>query len=250
MNSESELIRLADRILREILSELNGFSVTNERANDPGYDLLVRAETADKYFRFAVEIKSRITPQIAYSVCAKLARLDALQINTLRGVDLAFAACDEISIKGVMPDGTRNTVRVRVVRLEAFLLIKAFALDERTKDKDAYDIAFVLRNYQPSVESLAEPMRTLTATGLGREGYGILQAKFESLDSIGPVAAARTTQEQGEVFAQAHPQLSGIAQVHTQEINRKLLCDNDLRRLCAVENSLRLCVHRVAYLDQ
>ena len=54
-----------------------------------------------------------------------------------------------------MPDGSQNTVRVRIVLPEAYILIKAFALDERQKEKDAYDIHFILRNYPPDVEALA-----------------------------------------------------------------------------------------------
>jgi hypothetical protein len=139
-------------------------------------------------------------------------QVDELQISTLRGLDLAFEASDEIVLEGTMPDGSQNSVRVRVVRPEAFLLIKAFALDERTKDKDAYDIAFVLQNHEPDVVALADPMRRLLATGLGREGYAILTAKFATLDSIGPSAAARVTREQGSDFAQAQREAFEYAQ--------------------------------------
>lgn len=130
-------------------------------------------------------------------------QIGELQINTLRGVDLAFQAADEIEVSGQMPDGSRNTVRVRVVRAEAFSLIKAFALSERAKDKDAYDIAFVLRNFRPSVEALATPLRLLISDGLGQEGYAILMTKFQSVDAVGPVAAARVAREQGEDYDQA-----------------------------------------------
>ena len=126
-----------------------------------------------------------------------------LQINTLRGVDLAFQASEEIEVSGQIPDGSRNTVRVRVVKPEAFLLIKAFALDERVKDKDAYDIAFVLRNFQPSLKAMAAPLRPMISSGLGKEGYRILMKKFGSLDAIGPAAAARVFQQQGENYEQA-----------------------------------------------
>jgi hypothetical protein len=129
-------------------------------------------------------------------------QIGELQINSLRGVDLAFLASDEMEVSGEMPDGSRNTVRVRVVRPEAFVLIKAFALHERTKDKDAYDISFVLRNYRPAVEALADPLRLLIGDGLGQEGYAILKTKFQSLDAVGPVAAARVAQGQGEDYDQ------------------------------------------------
>jgi hypothetical protein len=111
-------------------------------------------------------------------------------ISCLRGIDLAFEACEEMTIAGMMPDGTHNVVRARIVRPEAFILIKAFALDERVKQKDASDIAFVLHHYEPNLAALAERLRPLVDLGLGREAYEILKAKFASLDFVGPVWAA------------------------------------------------------------
>lgn len=123
-------------------------------------------------------------------------QVNELQLSSLRGIDLAFEAWDEMQISGAMPNGTQNVVRLRIVRPEVFILIKAFALDERAKDKDAYDIAFVLRNHEPTLAALAQRLRPHVATGLGREGYEILRAKFKSIDSAGPVWAAQVLAEQ------------------------------------------------------
>lgn len=116
--------------------------------------------------------------------------VDELAVNGLRGVDLAFECSDAVEVNGTMPDGSQNTVRIRIVRPEAFILIKAFALDERQKPKDAYDIAFVLRYYRPSLEDLARRMKPLLDTGLGAEAWRIIQSKFQTLDSVGPQWAA------------------------------------------------------------
>lgn len=130
-------------------------------------------------------------------------QVNELELNTLRGLDLAFEACREIEVSGMMPDGVQNSVRVRVVQPEAFILIKAFALDERLKEKDAYDIHFILRNYRPDVKSLATRLQSLLSSGLAREGYDILRAKFATLESVGPSWAAKVAQEQGENYEQS-----------------------------------------------
>jgi hypothetical protein len=130
-------------------------------------------------------------------------QVNELNINTLRGLDLAFEICRPIEISGYMPDGTRNTVRARIVEPEAYILIKAFTLDERQKKKDAYDIVFILRNYEPNVESLAKRLRPLLTNGLAREGYDILRSKFQSIDSIGPTWAAEVYIEAGDDFEQS-----------------------------------------------
>jgi hypothetical protein len=124
-------------------------------------------------------------------------QVNELRLSSLRGIDLAFGACDPIEISGAMPDGARNVVRARIVRPEAFILIKAFALADRTKEKDAYDIAFVLQYYEPDLADLAARVRVHAAAGLGREAYGILKEKFALIDSVGPVWAANVLAEQG-----------------------------------------------------
>ena len=132
----------------------------------------------------------------------KSIRVNELELNTLRGLDLAFDACREIELSGVMPDGSLNTVRARIVLPEAYILIKAFALDERQKEKDAYDIHFVMRNHPPDVQALAAQVWPLLSNGLAREGYRILKAKFATLNSVGPSWAARFGSQHGENYEQ------------------------------------------------
>lgn len=129
--------------------------------------------------------------------------VNELELSTLRGLDLAFEISQEIEISGQMPDGTENTVRARIVRPEGYILVKAFALDERQKERDAYDIHFILRNYRPDIESLARRVRPLLANGLAQEGYSILKAKFAKLESVGPSWAAKVAEGQGEQFEQS-----------------------------------------------
>ena len=78
---------------------------------------------------------------------SRTTQVGELRLNCLRGIDLAFEDCEELAIEGMMPDGTRNVVRAMIVRPGAFVMIKAFAMADRAKEKDAYDIAFVLNNY-------------------------------------------------------------------------------------------------------
>lgn len=123
--------------------------------------------------------------------------VNELRINGLRGIDLAFECCEEMVLSGPMPDGSWNTVRARIVRPEAFLLIKAFALAERIKHKDAYDIAFTLRHYRPSLDDLAGRVIPLLLRELGAEAWHILLEKFATLESVGPQWAAEVASQEG-----------------------------------------------------
>lgn len=138
-----------------------------------------------------------ITGQYVLDQRTDAVHVDGLSLNALRGVDLAFEAREEIRIDGTMPDGTSNTARAWIVRPEAFILIKAFALAERAKEKDAYDIAFVIHHYDPSLATLAACLAPMIGGGLGSEAYGILAEKFATYESVGPVWAARVAEENG-----------------------------------------------------
>lgn len=117
--------------------------------------------------------------------------VDEIRINALRGIDLAFEASITITMDGRMPDGSMNQLTARLVAPEAYILIKAISMDERTKDKDAYDIAFVLKHYEPSLADLAEKLFRISRSGVGKEALELLRIKFRTFDSIGPVWAAR-----------------------------------------------------------
>lgn len=125
------------------------------------------------------------------------ARLQEMSLGKLRGTDLAFQAFEEISITGEMPDGGTNTVRLRVVRIEAFLVMKAFAMSDRTKHKDAYDIYFCLKHYPGGPTMVANRYRPLLSNGLALEAIQILRDKFATVDSVGPVWAAQVAEENG-----------------------------------------------------
>ena len=79
----------------------------------------------------------------------------------------------------------------------------SFAVDERTKPKDAYDVAFVLNHYQPGLLDLAEKVRVLLGRDLAARGYDILKGKFATLEMVGPVWAAQVAREQGADYEQS-----------------------------------------------
>jgi hypothetical protein len=114
-----------------------------------------------------------------------------------RGVDVALDATVEIPISASLPDGGVNEVTVRVAQIPAFMVMKGFALDERKKEKDAYDIYFCLAHYPGGIDALARAFQPLLENGLVRESLAKMRQKFSTLDSIGPVWAAQVVQASG-----------------------------------------------------
>ena len=64
-----------------------------------------------------------------------------------RGCDLAFELNSLVRISGELPGGARDTVRVKVASAVPFLVMKGMALSDRMKEKDAYDIYYVVRHF-------------------------------------------------------------------------------------------------------
>ena len=121
-------------------------------------------------------------------------QIQELPVWKARGVDLAFAFQQEVSVEGVLPDGGHNRVTARMPIIAAYLCIKAITLSERKKEKDAYDICFCIENYPGGYKALAEEFRGKLENRLIAEGIAILREKFARLDSIGPVWAAQTAE--------------------------------------------------------
>jgi hypothetical protein len=126
----------------------NAYSSVLRRLVDAGYRLQVDPTAFLRDVAGASESVKVDLISGEYSDGGKAAAMpvDEIQLSCLRGVDLAFAAREEITLPGLMPDGEMNTVRVQIVRPEAFILIKAFALHDRKKRRTRTTLPSFLTN--------------------------------------------------------------------------------------------------------
>lgn len=103
-----------------------------------------------------------------------------------RGCDLAFANPIRVSLEGSLPGGGRDRVTFQVARIAPWLVMKGMALEDRLKEKDAYDIYYVVRYYPGGTAGLVDAFRPHLDSGLVREGLGKIRSKFMSVDHVGP----------------------------------------------------------------
>ncbi len=85
--------------------------------------------------------------------------IQELAVWKARGVDLAFAFQQEISVEGVLPDGGHNKVTARMPMIAAYLCIKAITLserkgNERQADSAILDISLHWMHERPSIQTL------------------------------------------------------------------------------------------------
>jgi hypothetical protein len=109
-----------------------------------------------------------------------------MQPRKARGCDMAFTDPTEITLSGTLPEGGKDTVRIRVASIAPFLVMKAMALASRLMEKDAWDIYYCIHNYPGGIQKLAEEFRPLLKNKLVQEALANIAEKFASPEHVGP----------------------------------------------------------------
>ena len=106
------------------------------------------------------------------------------------GARLALAATQTRALDGTMPDGARHQVQVIVPGIEAYIVMKAYALRDRLKEKDSYDIVFCLRNWAGGAADIARRLMPHRDEPDVKEALHILAVHFASPKHTGSRAFA------------------------------------------------------------
>ena len=138
------------------------------------------------------------------------------------GADLALRFYQFVAIDGDMPDGGSNRVQIAVASIPALLAMKGYAIANRRKEKDAYDIYYSIRNFPGGIEALVAATRPLLAFETARSGYLHIAEKFRHPEDFGPtlvrqfvdrsdMLAERTAEQwQQDAFGQVDAWLSAL----------------------------------------
>jgi predicted nucleotidyltransferase component of viral defense system len=82
--------------------------------------------------------------------------------------------------------GQTNQVQIRVASVADFLIMKAYALANRDKPKDAYDICYCLDHYPGGLKELALNWKPRPGEKDVVKAMEILRQKFAEVDAYGP----------------------------------------------------------------
>ena len=109
-----------------------------------------------------------------------------MRARKARGCDLAFEMNTEISVEGTLPEGGKDKATIRVAGMVPFIVMKGMALEDRLKEKDAWDVYYCITSYAGGSKALAEEFRPHLENDLVREGLLKIAGKFSSPEHIGP----------------------------------------------------------------
>jgi len=113
-----------------------------------------------------------------------------LQAVVIRGSSVVFSHSFEHNIQGILPTGAETKVVAKVSDVVGSLATKGLALKGRYKEKDAYDIYFVLRHYQGGPKKAAEQVRGFLGESIVSEALDEIREKFRTARSEGPFQVA------------------------------------------------------------
>lgn len=105
----------------------------------------------------------------------------------------AFSVRSGTDLRG----GQCREVTVRVCAPAPFMALKAYALQNREKPKDAYDLYYMMRHYGPGLGVLAREYAAILNRGplaerkLAERGLSWLRQHYEELSSPGPAELVR-----------------------------------------------------------
>ncbi len=120
-----------------------------------------------------------------------------------------------------MPDGGGNRVQIAVASIPALLAMKGYAIANRTKRKDAYDIYYCVRNFPGGVDALVAETKPLLEVETASKGYLQISEKFRDVNDFGPTSVRQfvegsdvpgeltADQWQQDAFGQVNAWLSG-----------------------------------------
>jgi hypothetical protein len=116
-------------------------------------------------------------------------------VQRASGAALALQFYKLVAIEGPMPSGGTNRVEIAVASIPALLAMKGYAIRDRHKQKDAYDIYYCVRNYPGGIDALTADCRPLLALKDATEGYRSVADKFSTPDAYGPTSVRRFVEE-------------------------------------------------------
>ena len=102
------------------------------------------------------------------------------------GCNAAFEHPELVVITGKMIKGKTNRVQFRVASIADFLIMKSYALANRDKPKDAYDLCFCLDHFPGGLKKLASNWKKRAAIKDVIQAIRILKEKFAAVDAYGP----------------------------------------------------------------
>ncbi len=110
----------------------------------------------------------------------------------------------------LLDDKGIKKVPLRICGPAVLLCLKAWALNDRTKSKDGYDVVWLIRAYTPEKLAVRFKELDLSSTEFGAKALGFLEENFKSHDHTGPRGWVAESHFEGEQAEREARQAAGV----------------------------------------
>jgi hypothetical protein len=177
--------KLADHGYADLIEKLDAAGYERNVAGLKPFQLRRTIDPRDGGESIAVVV-DLLMPKGARTAKNRPKLIEGLRVQEADGGEIALRNNLKLLISGTMPDGRKNEVEMLVASIPALLVMKGYALVQRDKKKDAYDIYFCIRNHKDGIGALAAECAGLLDDPVVREGFSNIAGKFDSEDAFGP----------------------------------------------------------------
>jgi len=113
-----------------------------------------------------------------------------LQALKAKGCELVFEHFFTMEIKDILPGDGEAACKWKVGNIVGSLVMKSFALGGRYKEKDAYDIHYLIANYKDGPLSVSEEFKPYLDNEIIQESLSHVKNAFLDIKSNGPAWVA------------------------------------------------------------
>jgi len=113
-----------------------------------------------------------------------------LQALKAKGCQLAFKHFIITEVKDILPGNGKASCKWKVAGIVSSLVMKSFALGGRYKEKDAYDIHYMIANYKDGPSSVARDFNPYLNSEVVQEALSHTREAFKDIRSNGPAWVA------------------------------------------------------------
>jgi len=170
-----------------------GFSLKKDRKGDP-IPFIFEKELDNGRYTVEVDVLTSNYGNIGH----RHNRISGLLARKCHGVDIAFSRFFEVGMEGELPSGGMTKESVKIADVVGSITMKGIALGDRYKEKDAYDIYYLVTYYKGGPSKIACEMKEVQKDRLVKEALGIIKKEFQGRDSAATIWVADFLDEVGE----------------------------------------------------
>ncbi|WP_419857237.1 nucleotidyl transferase AbiEii/AbiGii toxin family protein [Candidatus Palauibacter irciniicola] len=197
----------ADILLDSNVFGSDDYATLADRLHERGYRYRQDADGNDLQFSFEVDVDGHgvvvdfLAPPMDAEPGFRVRLQPGLHAHAISGAHIPEWFSINLTLDEELLQGGRLPVRIRLVDVPGFVVLKALAFEDRQAPKDAYDLCYVLTYAREGPPAIADRLARHADDAEVARAVAYLRTAFSSPDAAGSVAVAVFEEARGEDVA-------------------------------------------------